>query len=137
MFAIRERGDSLIFDSDVLIWFFRGNENAKKIVRENIPFSISAVSYMELLQGALNKQELLGMKKFLRLSNTSIITIDDAITQRAMEYVENYTLSDSMELADALIAATAVENNEQLCTANTKHYKCIPNLQLSVFKVDS
>ena len=66
-------GVGLIFDSDVLIWFFRGNENAKKIVRVNIPFSISAVSYMELIQGALNKQELLGIKKFLEKSETKII----------------------------------------------------------------
>jgi predicted nucleic acid-binding protein len=126
----------LIFDTDVLIWFFRGNEKAKKIVRENMPFSISAVSYMELLQGALNKQELLGIKKFIKQSKTSIITINDEITHLAMEYVENYALSDSMELADALIAATSVVNDETLCTANGKHYKCIPELQMSVFKVE-
>ena len=130
------RGVSLIFDSDVLVWFFRGNENAKKIVRENIPFSISAVTYMELLQGALNKQELLGIKKFLKKLETKVITMNDKITHRAMEYVESYTLSDSMELADALIAATAIENEENLCTANSKHYKCVPDLKMTVFKVD-
>ncbi|MBR6080758.1 MAG: type II toxin-antitoxin system VapC family toxin [Treponema sp.] len=126
----------MIFDTDVLIWFFRGNEKAKKMVRENMPFSISAVSYMELLQGALNKQELLGIKKFINQSKTSIITINDEITHLAMEYVENYALSDSMELADALIAAASVVNDETLCTANGKHYKCIPELQMSVFKVE-
>ena len=126
----------MIFDSDVLIWFFRGNESAKKIVRGNIPFSISAVSYMELLQGALNKQELLGIKKFLEKSETKIIPMNEEITHRAMEYVENYALSDSMELADALIASTAIENNETLCTANGKHYKCVPDLQMDLFKVD-
>ena len=126
----------MIFDTDVLIWFFRGNEKAKKMVRENMPFSISAVSYMELLQGALNKQELLGIKKFIKQSKTSIITINDEITHLAMEYVENYALSDSMELADALIAAASVVNDETLCTANGKHYKCIPELQMSVFKVE-
>lgn len=126
----------MIFDSDVLIWFFRGNENAKKIVRGNIPFSISAVSYMELLQGALNKQELFGIKKFLEKSETKIIPMNEEITHRAMEYVENYALSDSMELADALIASTAIENNETLCTANGKHYKCVPDLQMDLFKVD-
>lgn len=125
----------MIFDSDVLIWFFRGNERAKKIIRANIPFSISAVTYMELLQGALNKQELLGMKKFLERSETNIISINAEITRRAMNYVENYCLSDSMQLADALIAATAVEKGETLCTANGKHYKCIPDLSLQVFKV--
>ena len=126
----------MIFDSDVLVWFFRGNENAKTIVRKNIPFSISAVSYMELLQGSLNKQELLGIKKFLEKSKTKIIPMNEEITRRAMEYVENYALSDSMELADALIAATAIENNETLCTANGKHYKCVPDLKMDLFKVD-
>ena len=99
----------MILDSDVLIWFFRGNENAKKIVRVNIPFSISAVSCMELLQGALNKQELLGIKKFLEKAETKIIPMNEGITHRALEYVESYALSDSMELANALIAATAIE----------------------------
>ena len=126
----------MILDSDVLIWFFRGNENAKKIVRMNIPFSISAVSYMELLQGALNKQELLGIKKFLEKAETKIIPMNEEITHRAMEYVESYALSDSMELADALIAATAIENDETLCTANGKHYKCLPNLKMDLFKVE-
>lgn len=101
-----------------------------------MPFSISAVSYMELLQGALNKQELLRMKKFLEKSETDIITINDEITRRAMKYVEDYSLSDSMELADALIAATVIENDETLCTANSKHYKCIPDLKMQVFTVE-
>lgn len=117
MCAICARGGSLIFDSDVLIWFFRKRESARKIIRENVPFSISAVTYMELMQGAQNKQELFAIKKFFEETETSILTIDDDITRRAMKYVEDYALSDSMELADALIAATAVENGEPLCTA--------------------
>ena len=51
-----------------------------------------------------------------------------------MNYVENYTLSNSMQLADALIASTVIENGETLCTANDKHYKCVPDLQMSVFR---
>lgn len=134
VFVICEKAGILIFDTDVLIWFFRGNENAKEIIRANIPFSISSISYMELLQGVLNKQELLEIKKFLENSNTTIITMNDFITRRAMDFVEQYALSDSMEMADALIAATTIENGETLCTANNKHYKCVPGLQVSVFK---
>lgn len=89
---------------------------------------------MELLQGVLNKQELLEIKKFLENSNTTIITMNDSITRRAMDFVEQYALSDSMEMADALIAATTIENGEILCSANNKHYKCVPGLQISVFK---
>ncbi len=50
-----------------------------------------------------------------------------------MIYVEEYYLSNAMELADALIAATCINVSEMLLTANDKHYKHIPNLQLKKF----
>ena len=75
------------------------------------------------------------MIKFLENSESTIIPLNEAITYLAMDYVEKYTLSDSLQLADALIAATAVENGETLCTANWKHYKCIPDLNTDIFTV--
>lgn len=125
----------MIFDSDVLIWAFRKNAKAENALLNSSKISISAVSYMELIQGVLNKQELLKIKKFLNALEVQILDITPEITRRAMNYVENYCLSDSMQLADALIAATAVEKGETLCSANGKHYKCIPDLSLQVFKV--
>ena len=126
----------MIFDSDVLIWAFRDNQKANQFLLDAENICISAVSYMELMQGVLNKQELLQIKKFLKAFDVLIYDITPEITQRAMEYVESYALSDSMELADALIAATAIENDETLCTANGKHYKCLQNLKMDLFKVE-
>ena len=51
-----------------------------------------------------------------------------------MFLVENYHLSNSMESADAIIAATAQEKNEVLLTGNNIHYSFIPNIQLKIFK---
>lgn len=126
----------MIFDSDVLIWAFRGKDSASQLLLSAQSISISAVTYMELIQGVLNKQELLQIKKFLKIFDMKILDITPEITHRAMEYVENYALSDSMELADALIAATAVENSEPLCTANIKHYKYVSELHMEAFKVE-
>jgi len=47
--------------------------------------------------------------------------------------VQEYALSHSMMLADALIAATTVQNNDVLITANDKHYKFIPNIECKKF----
>ena len=66
--------------------------------------------------------------------NIDIIQIDKEISSRAMFYVQEYALSHSMELANALIAATTVQNGEILITANDKHYKFIPALNCKRFK---
>jgi predicted nucleic acid-binding protein len=48
--------------------------------------------------------------------------------------VEEYTLSSSIRSADAIIAATAVENNMVLSSGNVKHFRVIKELQLKAFK---
>lgn len=123
----------MIIDTDVLIWYLRGNDESKKIVEENIPFSISVVTYMELMQGMKNKEEMKIFQKQIQKWNINIIQIDREISSRAMFYVQEYALSHSMMLADGLIAATVVQNGEILLTANDKHYKFVPTIDLKKF----
>ncbi|MFM6959002.1 MAG: type II toxin-antitoxin system VapC family toxin, partial [Acinetobacter sp.] len=104
----------MIIDTDVLIWYLRGKQAAKEIVEANIPFSISAVTYMELLQGMRNKQESQRFQKALHYWNVHVIHIDQEISARAMFYVQEYALGHSMQMADALIAATAIQFGETL-----------------------
>ena len=124
----------MLIDTDVLIWYLRGNEKAGKIINANIPFNISVISYMELVHGMRNKGELRVLQKQLKKWSTSIIQIDMNISTRAMFFVEDYYLSHSLELADAMIAATAIENHEILLTANEKHYGFIPNIRINKFR---
>ena len=123
----------MIIDTDVLIWYLRGNTKAKDVVEDNIPFSISVVTYMEIIQGMKNKEEFKIFQKQMLKWNTKIIQINQEISSRAMFYVQEYSLSHSMMLADALIAATVVQNSEILITANDKHYKFIPNIECKKF----
>jgi predicted nucleic acid-binding protein len=126
----------LIIDTDVLIWELRGSIKAKEIIHQNIPFGISVVTYVELVQGMRNKQEL---KKFimqLTRWNVNIIQINSDISTRAMIFIEEFFLSHSLELADALIAATCINTSEVLLTANTRHYHHIPNIRLLKFNPD-
>ena len=124
----------MIIDTDVLIWFLRGNQRAIDLVIDAMPFSISIVTYMELVQGMRDKQELAKMKKALADMNVEIIPLSEEVSLRASDYVETYSLSHSMELADALIAATCVAENDTLVTANDKHYKVVQALQMTVFR---
>lgn len=124
----------MIFDTDILIWFLRGNEKAAKLVEDSMPFSISIITYMELLQGMRNNQEKEKMKKAFKEMDVNIIPINEHISILASNYVDDYALSDSMQLADALIAATCVQRKDALFTANDKHYKAVKDLQLNVFR---
>lgn len=123
----------MILETDILIWYLRCNEKAKNIVEDNIPFSISVVTYMEIIQGMKNKEEFKLFQKQMLRWNTNIIQINQEISSRAMFYVQEYSLSHSMMLADSLIAATVVQNSEILITANDKHYKFIPNIECKKF----
>ena len=124
----------MIIDTDVFIWFLKGNENAKNIIYKNMPFSISVITYMEIVQGMRNKEELKIFIKYLKQWSVNTIQIDQDISSRAMFLVEDYFLSHSMELADALIASTSIESKEAILTANDKHYKFIPNIQIEIFR---
>ncbi len=123
----------MIIDTDVLVWYLRGNERSRIVVEGNIPFSISVITYMELMQGMKNKDEMKAFKRQIHKWNVDIIQIDAEISSRAMFYVQEYALSHSMMLADGLIAATAVQNGEILLTANDKHYRFIPTIECKKF----
>jgi predicted nucleic acid-binding protein len=124
----------MIFDTDVLIWVLRGDAKAAQVVDAESDRALSVVTYMELVQGARNRQELRGIKRFLSEAGFSVLPLTDAIGHRASIYVEEYGLGTALGVADALIAATAVEQAERLCTANQRHYAPIKELQTKVFR---
>jgi predicted nucleic acid-binding protein len=123
----------MLIDTDVLIWMTRGHAGAAARLQTLLPWRISAVTYMELAQGCRNKQELAQIKKGLALSQTEILPINTAISERAMQLIDAYALSHSMQLGDALIAATALEHGLTVLTANAKHFNAIPELAIEVF----
>ena len=125
----------LLIDTDVLIWYMRGNESAYGAIEGNLPFSISVVTYIELVQGMRNKDELNCLRKTLKDWETKILYISEEISAKAMFYVEQHYLSHSLHLADALIGATAVSYGLPILTGNDKHYKVIKHVQIKKFRL--
>lgn len=124
----------MIFDTDVLIWTLRGNLKAAKAIDDCGLRSVSVVTYMELLQGARDGREVRDIKSFLKELQFALLPLTENIGHRASIYMEEYGLTISMSMADALIAATAMENNQPLITGNAKHYKAVKDLELLRFR---
>jgi len=124
----------VLFDTDVLIWVLRGNEKAAGAVDDADGRSLAVVTYMELLQGARDKREVKAIKSFIADTGFVVLPLSENIGHRASIYLEEYGLSSSLSMADALIAATAIEANEPLLTGNDKHYKAIKELWLHRFR---
>lgn len=123
-----------LLDTDILIWYLRGNKNAYDLIHSIGEFAISAVTYMELVQGMRNKDELRAFKRVLKQWKVKTIYMSEEISAQALFYIEEYFLSHSMQLADALIGATSTTHGMTLYTGNDKHYKVIKELDTFVFR---
>ena len=124
----------MIFDTDILIWVQRENRKAAKLIEKHAERYLSVQTYMELLQGARNKSDHKIIKDFVHDFQFSILPLTENIGHRALIYVEEFALSANMRAGDAIIAATAVENNLALTTSNVKHFKSVKELRLKAFK---
>ena len=124
----------MLFDTDIFIWVQRGNVKAAKLMETVEERSLSVQTYMELLQGAQNKKQHLQIKDFLMTFNFRVLPFTENIGHRACVYLEEYTLSSGIRAGDAIVAATATENNLTLVSSNAKHFRPIKELKLKIFK---
>lgn len=124
----------MLVDTDVLVWYLRGNGRAKTALDNLRRFSISCVTYMEIVQGLRNKEELRLWKSFLKERGAQHILVDQDIASKAVYWMEEFSLSHNLRMADALIAATADIYGLDLLTGNYYDYKFLPGLVLKSFK---
>ncbi len=125
-----------MFDTDVLIWYFRGNPGARDFIA-GVPFKdrlVSALCVMELIQGCRDKKEIKTVKAFIRMNFSAILPPDERISEKAILLLEKHSPSDGLRTVDALIAASAVVNHASLATANYKHFRNIQGLSILKFE---
>jgi predicted nucleic acid-binding protein len=123
-----------IFDTDILINVGRGDTVAIDCLQNyslTSTLAISVVTQMELLVGCRNKSEQESLAKFLK--QFQILGINEQISDRAVKLLERYRLSHGLLIADSLIAATAIENNENFISKNQKDFRFIAELKLLSF----
>ncbi len=124
----------MIFDTDIIIWFEKGSTKAAQLIDRTPERFISVLTYMELLQCAPDKSHHKLVKQFLHDFNFITLPLTENIGHRAAIYIEQFALSGGLRAADAIIAATAMENTMPLASSNNKHFKAIAGLDYIPFK---
>lgn len=111
----------MLFDTDILIDYLRGQPGAARFLESKIhSASISVVSVAELYQGVRDGRE----KKRLSdmISALHVLPLTETIAVKAGLLRRDYREKCGCGLADCMIAATALEHRIPLATLNTKHF---------------
>lgn len=124
----------MLIDTDVLIWLARGHPGAARRLGQIDHWRISAITYMELVQGCRNNAEVDRMRAALRTRGTCMVPVRESICSRAIQLIERHALADGLRLADALIAATALEGAIPLLTGNARHFGAVEGLRIEKFE---
>jgi predicted nucleic acid-binding protein len=122
-----------LIDADVIIWNWRGQEDAALLLADS-PFAVSAVTYMELVQGMRNRREFAKLRADLKLWQVRLLPVTEPISARAVALVERHFLPHHVQLADALVAATALQHDLVLVSSNSKHFRPVQGLRLERFR---
>jgi predicted nucleic acid-binding protein len=115
---------SVLVDSDIVIEALRGRDQNillkwGKLAQSSLPILISPITFAEIWAGALAK-EMPAIVRFF--SPLACIAIDQKIGELGGEFLRQYSKSHNLKIADALIAASAMQNQAELWTRNRKHY---------------
>jgi predicted nucleic acid-binding protein len=126
----------VVFDTDILIWYLRGSEKARRAI-DAIAYSrraISVLSIMELTQGCRNNAEIREVKLFVSENFAQVVFLNETNCRKASDLLDRHALPNGLRVVDALIAASTLDINGSLATANLKHYRPVANLHIIPFK---
>lgn len=112
---------NVLVDTDILINFLRGRETAKKflaLLLEDATIYCSVITVAEIYSGM--KEQEKGKTGEL-LDSLNVIDVNREIAEKAGRY-KREGKSQSLELDDCLIAASAYIKGAVLATGNERHY---------------
>lgn len=124
----------VLLDTDVLIDFFRNITPAVTFIKENRDrLHLSVIVIAEIYSG-VRKSEEEDIGEFVSAFPVLPISTETAVHGGLLK--RDYGPSHGISLADALIAATVIENGCELATLNVKHYPMLQNLKPVYRKYD-
>ncbi|MBN2412971.1 type II toxin-antitoxin system VapC family toxin [candidate division KSB1 bacterium] len=123
---------TILLDSSILIDYFRKRDKSKSVLYKlsnKYNFCLSIITVFEIKIGIKTEKQ---SQDYLTLTkNIEILSIDEECINQAVN-IYNYLKKQNnlIELADLLIAATAMSNSLPLATFNIKHFENISNLKI-------
>jgi len=124
------KGVSCILDTDIVIDFLRRREYARKILNhwsDEGLLAISSLTHLEIYQGMKTGEEK-ATDSFL--DGLITIDVDISIARQAGALLRNpRSKGITIGIADAIIAATALQFGVSLITNNIEHYP-FPSLKV-------
>ncbi|MDL1977222.1 MAG: type II toxin-antitoxin system VapC family toxin [Deltaproteobacteria bacterium] len=122
----------IIVDTDVIVDFLRGYAKAVSYVENHsAEIVLSSIVVAELYAG-VRDDERARFDDFVSLF--PVLPITSEIAKAGGLFKRDYHKSYGIGLADALMAATAVAENAELKTLNTKHYPMLKGLKAPYIK---
>lgn len=118
-----------LIDTDVLIEYLRGNARAAEFLETlEGDLIVSAISVAELFYGVQDSDEMEALDQFMLAFQ--VASIDDGLVKEGGLIRQKYHPSHGVGLADALIAATAIDRGAELITFNIRHYPMVEEVGL-------
>lgn len=105
-----------IFDSDVLLDFLQGREEARQEFRNYAKWEISVISWMEMMSGVESKDEVKECRNFL--DGLVVHPLVGGVAEEAVALRRKFRL----RWPDAVIWATAREQGCLLVTRNSRDF---------------
>lgn len=115
---------AVLIDSDIIVEVMRRRNSHvlsrwESLIQSSAPVACTPVTVAELWHGAL-PQEFPALESFFNALDC--VSLDKTIGRKAGAYLQQFAKSHALEIADALIAATAAIHDLHLWTRNRKHY---------------
>lgn len=119
----------IIVDTDIVIKIFRGDKEKRELLQSvQGELGLSVITAMELMNGAKSRKREFEVSKTIKVY--FLFPLTNKIGIKAFSIVKKYHLEYSVLVADAIIAATAIDNKLQLYTDNVNDYSFIEELEL-------
>jgi len=118
----------ILVDTDIVIDFLRGDQQAISHFKAELDsLCFSAITVAEIYTGIQSKKEETEVERLFSIF--PVIAVTGETAREAGRFIKLYRPSHSVEIPDALIAATCLVSDSQLHTLNVKHYPMFNGLK--------